>query len=189
LHRHLGAALERVCGGSAEMKRWHVLAKLVQSQGWRRGAEIGVFKGATLLHLLKTCPKLHMIGVDPWERTPGGPKDMATGEKDWSGTPMEEYESHVRNEAAAFGDRSLILKMRSIDAARIVEAGSLDFVFVDGDHRTDAVLTDIGVWWRKVRPGGMVLGHDWNWPSVRRAVQHYCPAPALHADNVWAIRC
>jgi predicted O-methyltransferase YrrM len=49
---------------------------------------------------------------------------------------------------------------------------SCDFVFIDADHSYEAVLRDIDAWWPKVRPGGMLAGHDVHhtMPGVQQAV-------------------
>lgn len=38
--------------------------------------------------------------------------------------------------------------------------GSVDLLFIDGDHRYPAILDDLRRWLPKVRPGGFVCGHD-----------------------------
>ena len=48
-----------------------------------------------------------------------------------------------------------------MEAAREVPDESLDFVYIDADHRFDYVMEDIITWSRKVRPGGIVSGHDY----------------------------
>jgi hypothetical protein len=37
---------------------------------------------------------------------------------------------------------------------------SLDFVYIDANHEFNAVLQDIRGWFPKVRPGGVLAGHD-----------------------------
>ncbi len=38
---------------------------------------------------------------------------------------------------------------------------SLDFVYIDADHRFDYVMEDLIAWGRKVRKGGIISGHDY----------------------------
>ena len=54
-----------------------------------------------------------------------------------------------------------LIKATRMDAARDVPDGSLDFVYIDADHRFDYVMEDLIGWARKVRPGGIVSGHDY----------------------------
>lgn len=52
---------------------------------------------------------------------------------------------------------------------------SLDFVFIDAAHDFESVRADIAMWRRKVRPGGMLAGHDIEWQGLRQAVQDALP--------------
>lgn len=59
----------------------------------------------------------------------------------------------------------------SVKAASLYEDHSLDFVFIDGDHRYANVLEDIKAWLPKIKHLGVLSGHDYGWcPDVRRAV-------------------
>ncbi len=50
--------------------------------------------------------------------------------------------------------------MESRNAARIFKDGSCDLVFIDGDHSYEAAKRDIEMWLPKVKPGGILCGHD-----------------------------
>jgi hypothetical protein len=39
---------------------------------------------------------------------------------------------------------------------------SLDFVYIDANHRPDFVREDIREWTKKVKKGGIVSGHDYH---------------------------
>lgn len=66
------------------------------------------------------------------------------------------------------------IKMLSIEASKMYKDNSLDFVFIDGDHSYDGVLSDIKHWEPKVKVGGIISGHDYNsWESVTKAVDEY----------------
>jgi hypothetical protein len=161
-------------------KREHWISDLVRKHGWTRGAELGVWKGRTFLHVLKKCPKLTLIGVDLWEPQPGndGPEDYI----DW---PHEQNESFVRDSARAFGKRAIIHKGSTTETATLVEDDSLDFIFVDADHSTEAVRNDILTWWPKVKDTGMIIGHDINWPTVQIVADELLPGYVIGPDNAW----
>lgn len=65
------------------------------------------------------------------------------------------------------------LKMGSDEAAEQIPEQSVDMVFIDSDHRYEQVKAEIDRWLPKVRPGGILCGHDYadGWPGVRRAVE------------------
>lgn len=164
------------------MRRWNVLEVLAKRHGWKRGAEIGVWEGRTFFHLLDTCPDLTMIAVDAWP--PAAPWGK-------NGERMNLVEAGERFRAKAdapeYAERCVVLYGRSTDMAWDVDDETLDFVFIDADHSYEAVKADIAAWTPKVRTGGMVLGHDINWPSVQQAVGEAFGACATYPNNVWGI--
>jgi predicted O-methyltransferase YrrM len=59
--------------------------------------------------------------------------------------------------------------------AGMLQAMNLDYLFIDGDHRTRWILTDYHYWEPSVRIGGRIAFHDWTgangvWEQVQRAV-------------------
>jgi hypothetical protein len=49
----------------------------------------------------------------------------------------------------------------SVHASRLFQAESVDFCFIDGDHRYASVMADLQAWWPKIKPGGVLAGHDY----------------------------
>lgn len=48
-----------------------------------------------------------------------------------------------------------------MQAAGEIADGSLDWVYIDGDHTYDAVRNDIATYTRKLRSGGWLTGDDY----------------------------
>lgn len=122
------------------------------------GAEIGVQEGLFSHHLLTYWGGRKLLSIDSWEHASSGDYvDIAN---------VGQLEQDARHRAtcerlAIFGDRSEVWRLRSTDAAAEVPDGSLDFVYIDARHDYDAVLEDLETWVPKVRPGGIVAGHDY----------------------------
>ena len=57
------------------------------------------------------------------------------------------------------------------------EDGSADLIYIDADHRHDAVLADIRAWWPKLKAGRFFGGHDYNNPDVAAAVRDFFGDP------------
>lgn len=167
------------------LARWQVVAQLVEKHNWTRGAELGVFKGQTFFYLLDQFPRLAMVGVDRWQRTPGPVQDRETGFASYEKEPMEQHAMAVKSKAALYGKRARIFEMDTALAAALVKDMSLDFVFVDASHDTESVKKDISAWNMKLRPGGYFVGHDFNWPSVQRALKALEIVPTEHPANIW----
>lgn len=71
--------------------------------------------------------------------------------------------------------------------------GVFDLVYLDGDHRGEAVAQDLDLYWPKVKPGGYMGGHDYNpeyWPEVHKAVNKKFGGKMMQTfdDKSWLIR-
>lgn len=163
-------------------RQHEILIAFARERGFKRGAEVGVLKGKTLAAVLDGVPGLHMIAVDQWRHL--APSDL-DGAETYLRHDMEAAEASVRAIAARHPGRVKILKGDSVDQARHVVDWSLDFVFIDAAHTEAATLANIGAWSPKVRAGGLVMGHDWQWPSVRRALARSVGQWHEESEQVW----
>ncbi len=122
------------------------------------GVEIGVKVGNYSHTLLRTWHGRKLISVDPWlEADPEEYRDRAN-------VPQDEQERNyerARALLAQHGERSEIWRLTSAEAAARVPDGSLDFAYIDARHDYDSVVEDIGLWLPKIRPGGVLAGHDY----------------------------
>lgn len=138
------------------------LALLFEELGFKSGAEIGVKEGKYSEVLCKANPNLHLFSVDPWDVDSYFDHNQPhiTGD----GIPVdpaefERYESSARNRLKNYN--CSILKMRSMEAVKWIADNSLDFVYIDGNHEFKFCVEDIYEWSWKVRPGGIISGHDY----------------------------
>ncbi len=140
------------------------------------GTEIGVQFGKNAAALLWTFPKLYLYLVDSYDPL----------------TLVHRSRTVVQARAAAdeavkpYGCRVHWLVMLSVTAAKFVP-GLLDFVFIDAAHDYDNVKADIATWLPKVRPGGILAGHDYSraFRGVKRAVGEYFPGRFQRRGDLW----
>jgi len=147
----------------------------------RYGAEIGVERGHFTEQMLAAFPHLHMIAVDPWQAV----GDFA----DW---PMDEIAAEFQQRLEPYQDRLTVLRLDSVTAAKEVNNGTLDFVFIDAAHDYENVLQDVRAWRLKVRPGGLLMGHDFSpkYPGVAQAVNQVLPDSWVDTySSVWWVTC
>jgi Methyltransferase domain len=122
------------------------------------GVEVGVKRGRFSETILRGWRGRKLISVDAWLEAP------ADEYMDVGNAPQEEHEQFYREtieRLARFGDRSEVWRTTSVEAAARMERGSLDFVYIDARHDYDSVKEDLDAWFDKLRPGGVIAGHDY----------------------------
>lgn len=127
----------------------NALARMVRDMGLNEGVEIGTHRGFSAAMWCRTNKDLHLTCIDPY--------------KSYQARPMQSKLDKTYKEASMRLRRcnATILRTSSLEAVDRFEDGSLGFVFIDGDHRFDAVVQDLVRWAPKVREGGLVMLHDY----------------------------
>lgn len=179
--------------------------------------EVGVAFGRSLLYLAhkikETGKDIKVYAVDPWEPYPElyfcwpelyGHEPVNDGER-------EAYNCRLKHGSifAAFlyhlyesglSDIVRVVRAPSIRAARMffstayIHTYSPHFVYIDGDHREEAVRQDLDSWWA-LCPEWMA-GHDYNpdsevdYPDVWKAVDAKFGRENIEDDNAgsWIVR-
>jgi glycosyltransferase involved in cell wall biosynthesis len=144
------------------------LVKLWKDLGYKVGCEVGVEAGYFSGKMFAAIPGLKMYLVDPYSDYSGVKH---------RGTKHNKYEKLAH--AALDKFKPVWMREQSETAFLKIPDKSLDFVYIDGNHKYDWVMLDILLWQRKVRTGGMVCGHDYETDKkpyvrdVRKAVDDY----------------
>ena len=168
--------------------RARLITSLITEHGWHFGAELGVMKGRTFLELLERNPRLTLVGVDIWQAW--ADKDNHVGGRSYSDVDFEATYATLKDKVAPYGARAKLLRMKTVYAASLYGDKAFDFVFIDADHTYEGVRADIDAWLPKVRPGGWLMGHDFNakdFPGVIKAVTETFGRPRTYPDHVWAV--
>lgn len=77
------------------------------------------------------------------------------------------------------------IRMTSVDATKLYDDESLDFVFIDASHEYDDVINDINSWYPKVKKGGYLCGHDYvKFGGVNKAVNELIKDKGLNLSVV-----
>ncbi|MBM3676414.1 MAG: class I SAM-dependent methyltransferase [Actinobacteria bacterium] len=154
------------------------------------GVEVGVKEGKYSEAILEGWQGRLLVSVDPWlEAEPGEYVDIAN-------VPQERHDTFLAATQARlsrFGRRSQIWRLTGDEAATRIADSSLDFVYLDARHDYASVQNDLAVWFPKVRPGGIVAGHDYldgDLPEgvfgVRSAVDEFFGALGLGVGSTTA---
>lgn len=133
-----------------------------------RVLEIGNYQGLSLSYIFETCRR---------NRTQIYALDIAP-------------QPALRENLQRWGNAHTVVLVTgdSRDADRFPDA-CFDLVFIDADHSYAGCRHDILAYTPKVKPGGLLAGHDYqpDWPGVVRAVDELCP-DAGHFHSIWYTR-
>lgn len=127
--------------------------------------EIGTHLGRFSQELLEHWQGSLLCCVDPWAKIPG--YDLQERCLPDKGITREDDFNSAKRLLAPHKNRVRFLRMLSVDAAQSCEDGSLDFVYLDGDHSYEGVKSDLTLWWPKLRSGGILAGHDFVCPGEK----------------------
>lgn len=126
-------------------------------------AEVGAREGDFSKFILDNTSATKVYAIDPWE----GNKELLN--------PKEAFKK-CSDLLKAYGDRAELIKGWSPDIANHFPDESLDFVYIDALHDYESVKADIKAFYPKVKPGGIIAGHDYHkedWPGVVQAVDEF----------------
>ena len=117
-------------------------------------AEVGVCKGETAYPAAQFCPSLEKYYLIDPKFAP-------------------QFSQHPLYGKVPIFD---VMEMTSEDASHHIPDSSLDGCFIDALHYDPYISQDIQLWTPKVRPGGVVCGHDYanrRYPAVKAAVDSF----------------
>lgn len=157
-----------------------IMAQTLFELGFTTGAEVGVAKGDHALILCANNPNLKLYAIDVW--------DTYAGYNEYTDR-IHRYHRHALRALAPYN--VTFIQKFSMDAVKDFEDASLDFVYLDGAHDFKNIAMDICEWVKKVKPGGILYGHDFKRTAdprlqihVKDVVQAYAYS---HGISPWFI--
>ncbi len=163
--------------------------------------EVGTFLGKSAAYMAeqirKSGKRLNFTCVDNWD--PIAYKNWQEGVKNDPPNPWPCPELDGMELQAAFwhcmkqvgNEFQMIAAHSSVKVASWIDDRSLSFAFIDANHLYDGIGADIAAWRNKVRPGGLLGGHDYDvalWPDVKRAVDEAFGSRVEHRGTSWLVR-
>lgn len=157
----------------------------------KKCVEVGVERGHYSQKILAQNPA-SLILVDPWCH-----QDEKVYPNDTSNVDNDEAERRFQEVMQTVGKdpRVVVNRAFSVQAAKLHEDNSLDFVYIDAIHTRDAAFEDMCTWWPKVKSGGWLCGHDYQFQGVIDAVKDFTTKENLKLTFVtqegapsWAIK-
>lgn len=142
--------------------------------------EVGCWHGRSFKYLLRKAKaanrRLNVVGVD-----------LFRGAKGTEYAADKTVEASCRRNADAAGYPYRLLTVPSVEAAGQFADASLDFVFLDASHDYESVRDDVAAWQPKLKPAGVMAGHDWapEFPGVAQAVTEALGEVELSGRSWW----
>jgi predicted O-methyltransferase YrrM len=166
---------------------YHTMVTHVQNNSVM--VEVGVLAGhsagfmATLIKQSKKNIKFYTVDPHP---------DLYGQEAiDWYSQEFEipMYDLFLRNmKSIGVLDYITPLRLPSTRAANLFDDNSIDFIFIDGDHATQAVIDDINAWLPKMKTNSVISGHDYDHSTVKEAVDECFKNKDIHLFNTsWIV--
>ncbi|PHQ85369.1 MAG: hypothetical protein COB65_03295 [Thalassobium sp.] len=156
------------------------------------GAEIGVFRGRFSTEIINECRPEKLYLIDPWINFEDPLYENTWYHKD-SDNDMEDVFKRVTRRFKKRVEKGQveILRGKSVDVADAIPDGSLDFVYIDGDHSYDGVKADLEIAFAKTKETAVIAIDDyyiggWWKDGVIRATSEFLGA---HADCLSIIEC
>ena len=168
-----------------------IYTEMVQTHKTGVFVEVGSWLGKSTAYmgqLLRDNPEcmVDFYAVDTWKGSPG---DNAF-EKELEKHGGDVYGAFTENmEKCGVTEFVIPLRMSSVEAAKNFGDLSLDFVFIDADHKYDPFSADLRAWLPKVKVGGVIAGHDHEHGPIIRALSELIPGAArykpVNKGNSW----
>ena len=134
--------------------------------------EVGCWFGKSTVYLAsrihESRKSITLYAVDTFEGSPDDEPMLAVVRQN-DGSILPAFQQNLQDAGVFHLVRPIV--STSIEASKRFVDDSLSFVFIDGCHAYEAVRQDILSWLPKVKPSGVLAGHDFGtYASVARAV-------------------
>jgi hypothetical protein len=141
--------------------------------------EIGCWEGKSTVFManqIKNSGKnIKFYAIDIWEAYDQGDGNIWDANYDQYLENIEPVKEYINT-----------IKEDSSKASLQFGLESVDFIFIDGNHSYDFIKRDIEHWAPKLKPGGVIAGHDIQWKSIEKAVSEYFGEYEIFC-NLWMV--
>ena len=132
--------------------------------------EFGVWGGKSLLPISISC-KGTVIGIDAWspDASLEGSNDLANDEW-WKKIDYDHFYKYTQNLLNKYNcTNTKLWRMKSVEAFLKFEENSIDFLHQDSNHSEEISCAEVELYCFKVKPGGIWVFDDTNWPTTQKA--------------------
>jgi len=130
--------------------------------------EIGCWKGKSTAYMateiINSNKDIEFYCVDTWK----GSEELKGDKSVIEDTLYDEFLNNLKPAISTIKP----MRLSSLEAANNFKDGFFDFIFIDASHDYENVKKDILAWYPKLKPTGIISGHDYQrgFPGVMKAV-------------------
>jgi hypothetical protein len=153
--------------------------------------EVGAWLGASTAFMGQAIQEsgkvIRFDAVDTWKGGEVCPENTAMC-KEYAASHDVKAEFLANMKACGVDHLINPVECDSAEAANRYPDKSLDFVFIDADHREESVVRDLQAWWPKVKPGGLLAGHDFDEYGPSKGARAFANSVgmAIYGDGPYA---
>ena len=169
-------------------KRTIEIIKTIKQNNYKNFIEIGVWFGNNILAIAKELPNILCYGIDPYS---SGSYEKEMKNLDDKYILLDNYSEQIYNSVLKSSknyNNVKIIRENSKNASYLFQDETIDLIFIDANHSYEEVKNDILYWLPKVRQGGCISGHDYNYfKTVKQAVDELLGLEniILGEDDTW----
>ena len=130
--------------------------------------EIGCYYGGSTIYLAKQIirakKRIYVYAIDTWD---------VLIDAEYEDSRMSQF-PHFWNNVIKYNCQQIIkpIQFDSSTALKMFDKGTVDFVYIDGDHSYNGFMKDFEESLRIIKDDGWIAGHDYN-QEVEKALNDY----------------
>lgn len=153
--------------------------------------EIGSLAGGSAEVFLSSSQVAKVYCIDPWLNG----YDPADPTSQWASSCEATFDNRMSSYPSDRFEKVKALSQEALSLSSIASLqGLVDVLYIDGDHRYEAVRQDILSFTPLLKTGGVLAGHDYTDNTdhphilgVRRAVDELVTVERVFSDTSWAV--
>ncbi len=156
--------------GNITLAELKTISAIVRQNQPNKVFEIGTFNGRTTINLAHFSPQNSTVFTLDLPKQDLGHTKFTIEDGDKAYVDKETIGDRYKNNA----DKIIQLYGDSATFDFKPYYGTIDFMFVDGAHSAPYVINDTEVAFKLIRPGGIILWHDYGiWRGVTKVLNNY----------------
>ena len=151
-------------------------------QNWNM-IEIGAYMGESTMMFASTGMFNTINVIEPFK-----------GEEEFNDMFMYDWDviESEFNTNTRFFDNINLYKDYSYNIVDKFEDKSIDFIYIDAEHTLDSLKRDLELYLPKLKPNGIIAGHDYNkwvWPDVVKLIDDmFGDSVQEYIDTSWMVK-